>query len=83
LDIAVYRRYLNQYVREGLANSNGTNAGIAEYLQSLPTKFGWLAKHKDERLRALMDARKAFEEHRHWPLDIVLSHLGVDQEELR
>ena len=77
MDIGLYRRYLQQYVQEALDQSNGTIAGIAENLHAMNVS-GLLVIHKDEKKRALADARKAFDEHRHWPLDIILSHLGVE-----
>jgi len=77
MDIGLYRQYLQQYVQEALENSNGTNAGIAENLHAKKIS-GLLVIHKDEKKRALADACKAFDEHRHWPLDIILSHLGVE-----
>ena len=77
MDIGLYRQYLQQYVQEALENSNGTTAGIAEYLHAKNVS-GLLVRHKDEKRRALADAQKAFDDHRHWPLDIVLSHLGVE-----
>ncbi|HJW91484.1 MAG TPA: hypothetical protein VJ436_12645 [Anaerolineales bacterium] len=80
MDIAFYRRYLNEYIREALQNSNGTNAGISEYLWEKQVG-GWLIAHKTEKQRALADARLAFDEHRHWPVEIVLSHLGVEVKE--
>jgi hypothetical protein len=77
MDIALYRRYLQQYVQEALDHSNGTIAGIAENLHAMNVS-GLLVIHKEEKKRALADARKAFDEHRHWPLDIIISHLGVE-----
>ncbi len=77
MNFQLYKRYLDQYVREAIANSNGTNADIANYLSSIQIK-GFLVQHKEEKRRALADARTAFEDHRHWPLDIVLSQLGVE-----
>jgi len=79
MNVALYRRYLQQYVREAIANSDGTNAGIAEYLSVLNIS-GFLVKHRVEKQRALADAQQAFNEHRHWPLKIVLSHLGVEED---
>lgn len=76
MDIRLYRKYLNQYVEEALQNSDGSISGIAEYLSSIEVR-GFLIRHKTEKIRALDDAKKAFDEHRHWPLDIILSHLGV------
>jgi hypothetical protein len=77
MDIGQYRRYLKQYIREAVENSDGSNAGISGYLWEKQVG-GLLITHKAEKLRALADARRAFDEHRHWPVDIVLSHLGVD-----
>jgi len=77
MDIGLYRQYLQQYVQEAVDNSNGTIAGIAENLHAKNVS-GLLVFHKDEKKRALADARQAFDEHRHWPLDIILSHLGVE-----
>jgi hypothetical protein len=77
MDIGLYRQYLQKYVQEALDNSNGTIAGIAENLHAMNVT-GLLVIHKDEKKRALADARKAFDEHRHWPLHIILSHLGVE-----
>jgi hypothetical protein len=80
MDIGLYRKYLQQYVIEGIQNSDGSNRGIAEHLDTIQIKgfFGFFIKHKEERLRALADARQAFDRNRHWPLDIILSHLGVE-----
>jgi hypothetical protein len=80
MDFTIYRKYLVQFVKEAIQNSNGTNAGIAESLQERTIgKAPWV-RNKEEQRRALADACKAFEEHRHWPLDLVLSHLGIDKE---
>jgi hypothetical protein len=76
LDIGLYRRFLNEYVQQAIQNSDGTPTGIAEYLRSFEIK-GLLTRNKTEKRRALSDARAAFDEHRHWPLDIILSHLGI------
>ena len=78
MDIKLYQQYLQEYVGRAIQNSNGTNASIAEHLDTI--HIGRLAAHRLEKERALADARKAFDEHRHWPLDIVLSHLGVKVE---
>lgn len=77
MDTQLYRKFLNQYVQDGLQNSNGTVQGVYEYLSG-QTVRGFLVRNKLERQRALDDARRAFAEHRHWPLEIVLSHLGVE-----
>ena len=78
----IYRQYLLQYLKEALSNSNGTTGGVATYLVEIPSP-GRFARHRTEKLRALRDLRDAFEGHRHWPLDIALSHLGVDPKELQ
>jgi hypothetical protein len=77
MDIGLYRQYLQQYVQEAMDESNGSINGIAEYLHA-KNITGLVVLHKEEKKRALADARKAFDEHRHWPLDIILSHLGVE-----
>jgi hypothetical protein len=79
LDIALYRKYLEQYVREAVAESDGTISGISNHLWSI-TVSGLFVRHKEEKIRALTDARRAFDEHRHWPLSVILSHLGVELE---
>ena len=81
MDIGLYREYLTKYVKEAIANSDGSNPGIAEYLSNIRVS-GVFVRHKDEKKRALAEARKAFEEHRHWPQEIVISYLGIDREEL-
>ena len=80
MDIQLYRKYLEQFVRESIKSSNGTVASIREELASIQVK-GLLVRHKAEKQRALKDARAAFDEHRHWPLEIILSHLGVEAPE--
>ncbi len=77
MDIGIYRQLLEQYVREAVQNSDGTRAGILEYLSSIKVS-GPLVRNKVERQTALKEAIKAFEEHRHWPLEIIFSHLGVE-----
>ena len=77
MDIGLYRRYLQEFIQEAIANSDGSKSGIAEQLHAKHIS-GLLVVHKEEKKRALADAQRAFDEHRHWPLEIVLSHLGVD-----
>ncbi len=80
MNVQIYRRYLAQFVRDAIANSSGTNAAIYEYLSEI--KIGkYFVVHKIEKERALADAKRAFEMHRHWPLQIVLSHLGIEENE--
>jgi hypothetical protein len=77
MDGNLYRQYLKEYVSDAIANSDGTNSGISQYLSNIVIG-GFLTRHKDEKKRALLDARVAFDEHRHWPREIVISHLGLD-----
>ena len=82
MDIALYLRYLNQFVKEAINNSDGTNMGVSNYLWEKRVS-GLLVQHKEEKQKALDEARRAFDEHRQWPQDIVLSHLGVDLGEVK
>ena len=77
----LYRRYLLDYIKEARDNSDGTNAGIASCLWE-KTIGKFLVTNRDEKQRALSDARKALDDHRHWPQNIILSHLGVEPSEL-
>jgi hypothetical protein len=79
MDIGRYRRYLDEYVQEAIDQSNGSKEGILNYLRNKQGP-GFLSRHKKEKIQALEDAKQAFEEHRHWPVDITLSHLGVNVE---
>ena len=74
-----YHQYLKEYIGEAIRNSNGTNAGISEHLWEIPAA-GRLSRHREEKQRALQDARAAFSEHRHWPREIILKHLGIEIE---
>ena len=78
----IYRKWMVQYIRDAIANTDGSNARIGEYLSGIIIK-GWFVKNKEEKLRAVGDARAAFDEHRHWPLDLVLSHLGIRMDEVK
>ena len=77
MNVAIYEKYLQEYIYEAIENSDGTNAGIYEYLSTI-TIGKFMVRNKEEKRRALNDAMVAFNEHRHWPLQIVLSHLGVE-----
>ena len=77
MNIERYQGYMRQYVQEAIQNSSGTNSSIYEYLDNIKPA-GRFSAHKEEKRRALKDAQIAFSEHRHWPLNIVLSHLGVE-----
>jgi hypothetical protein len=79
MDLTLYQQYLNQYVREAITQSDGSVRGIAEQLHERDVR-GLIVVHREEKKRALIDARRAFDDHRHWPLEIILSHLGVAQD---
>ena len=80
MNYETYRRYLKEYIHEAIEYSDGTNSGISSYLWE--KKLGrFLVSNKTEKQRALTDARKAFDDHRHWPQNIVLSHLGIENAE--
>jgi hypothetical protein len=77
-----YRIALKNFVKEAIQNGGSSNAKVSEYLSTL--KVGrFLVKNKVEKERALVDACKAFDEHRHWPQDIILSQLGLDPKEIK
>lgn len=81
MDIGIYRAQVEKLVREALKNSDRSFSGISEYL-SMQEVRGIFVRHKIEKRRALEDVRQAFDEHRNWPLNIVLSHLGLDPKAL-
>ena len=75
---ALYQKYMQQYINQAAQESDGTPREIYERLAEMQVK-GLLVRHRTEKQRALKDARLAFDEHRHWPLDIILSHLGIEK----
>ena len=77
MDSRLYYQYLQEYINRARQDSDGTARGMYESLAEIQVR-GLLVSHKDERKRALADARKAFDEHRHWPVEIILKHLGVE-----
>ncbi len=77
MNYQVYERLLQQYLAEAYKNSDGTTRGMAEYLETIQ-KPGRISMNREEKIKAIDTARKAFEEHRHWPVEIVFSQLGVD-----
>ncbi len=81
MDIRVYRSFLQELIGDALEHSDGSVSEIAAYLHTRKVS-GLLVRNKKEKKRALQDARNAFDEHRHWPLRIVISHLGLDPDEL-
>jgi hypothetical protein len=81
MKIDVYRNYLKELVKEALENSDRSVSGISQYLWDKKIT-GLFVRNREEKQRALEEARKAFDEHRHWPLAIIISHLGLDPDEL-
>ena len=75
MDIGAYRQALEKYVTEAVQKSDGTHKGISGYLWTIkPSRF---TPNRYEKQRALEDARHAFDDHRNWPVDVILSHLGL------
>jgi hypothetical protein len=81
MDIGFYRQYLAKLVKEALENSNGTPASVIEYLETKKIS-GLFVRHRKEKEKALKEVMRAFDEHRHWPMDIIISHLGIENHEL-
>lgn len=75
MDIGAYRQALEKYVTEAMQNSDGTHKGISSYLWNI--KLSRFTFNRYEKQRALEDARHAFDDHRHWPIEVILSHLGI------
>jgi hypothetical protein len=78
MDYSLYQKFLKEMLEKAIAESDGSNRGVAEAL-SMMHVGGLFTQHKDERRRALDDLRRAFDEHRHWPREIILAHLGVKE----
>lgn len=74
-----YQQYLEQFVREAIEQSDGSVQQITERLHERVVKGAFVA-HRIEKERALADAQTAFAGHSHWPLEIILSHLGIKRE---
>jgi hypothetical protein len=79
MDHKLYNQYMHEYLKAALENGHSKPVEIAQYLDVIPLP-GRFTRNKEERVRALRAVRQAFNEHRHWPLDIILSHLGIDPE---
>ena len=79
MNLLRYQEYLKQYVNQAIQESDGSNRGVSEILWTIQVK-GFLVRNRVEKQRALDDARKAFDDHRHWPREIILSHLGIAPE---
>jgi hypothetical protein len=78
MDHKLYNQYMHQYLKEAIENSDGKPTGITRYLSEEIRMPGRFSRHREEKIRALKELRQAFDEHRHWPLDIILSQLGID-----
>lgn len=81
MNLGVYWRYLDELVQEALENSDGSNESISNYLR-MKKKPGRLTRHRHEKTKALEEARRAFDDHRHWPVDVIISHLGIDKKNM-
>ena len=82
MDHKLYNQFMHEYLKEAFINGNSKPTDIARYLDEIPLP-GRFARNREERTRALFAVRQAFTEHRHWPLDIILSHLGIDPEKIK
>ena len=82
LDIGAYRRYMQELIVEALQNTDGSINEITEYLRSKRVS-GLLVRNKKEKQRALEDARLGFEKNSHWPVEIIISHLGVERSAIK
>ncbi len=81
MDIGAYRDAVQSFVKQALANTDGSNKKISEYLWSLNIPR-FLVRHKTEKRQALADVREAFDDHSYWPLEVILSQLGIDKDSL-
>lgn len=77
----IYRKYVKEYLLEAIRNGGSATRSIYTAIVETPLP-GRFARHRDERRRALQDIKEAFEGHLHWPLEMILSHLQVDAEEI-
>ena len=77
MDIGKYRMYLQQYIQEAYDESDGSKAGISSYLWEKKVT-GLMVRDKKEKEAALQEAKRIFDQNRHWPLEIILSYLGVE-----
>jgi len=82
MDYKLFSKYMHEYLKEAMASGHNNPTEIASYLEEIPLP-GRFARNKVERVRALREVRQAFNEHRHWPLDIILSHLGINPEKIK
>ena len=82
MDIGAYRRAMQELIIGALQNTDGSSDQITEYLRAKRVS-GLLVRNKNEKRRALEDARLAFEKHSHWPVEIIISHLGVERSTIK
>ncbi|HSO27630.1 MAG TPA: hypothetical protein VLS48_06140 [Anaerolineales bacterium] len=82
MDIGAYRRAMQDLIIGALQNTDGSSDQITEYLRSKRVS-GLLVRNKNEKRRALEDARLAFEKNSHWPVEIIISHLGVERSTIK
>ena len=82
MDQKMYRQCLREYLRDALQKSDGSNAGMSNYLmqQIEPGRF---ARNREEKIRALNEVQRVFSEHRHWPVDMIFTYLGIKLEEVQ
>jgi hypothetical protein len=79
MDQSRYTKYLVEYVKKSLDESDGTAYGAANYLGA-QKKPGFLAAN--EKKEAFQRAKKVFSEMRDRPLWLVLKALGLTNEDL-
>ena len=82
MDHKLLKQYTLEYLNQALAAGLNKPAEISRYLEEIPLP-GRFTRNKEIRIRALREIRQAFNEHRHWPLEIILSHLGIDPETIK
>jgi len=79
MDQSRYNKYLIEYTRNALNNSDGTPSGAENYLHS-QKKPGVFASA--EKRTALIRAQKVFAEMQDRPLWLVLKALGLSEQDL-
>jgi len=81
MDHEAYEKYRRQYLKKAYQESDHTPQAIYRALTEI-RQPGRFAFNRDEKMRALRDLESAFEDRRHWPLDIILSHIDISLEDL-
>jgi hypothetical protein len=82
MDQKLYRQFLREYLKDAFHKSDGSNAGMSNYLMQ-QIEPGRLSRHRDERIRALNEVQRVFSEHRHWPVEMIFTYLGIKPEEVQ